>query len=168
MQQITYPTHADLVESEILSTMIFGTDNDPTQSPPTVEYSEKIIRIDKENVVCMKDADTLMGWSVVLPTSIQLKNLFLSRQITERELVDRATSSPQFEALYLFAVTVKPEYRRKGIGSALFARQIEYYSTSKGITSYYAYAFSLEGKKLIDSTSRDCKISIEVLERDHA
>lgn len=92
---------------------------------------------------------------------------FLEGKINEKELFDISLSRPFFEALYLTAIIVLPEYRKKGIGSSLMKKQIEYFKEKYGINSFYTLTLTEEGKKLIEAIGRDLHINILSLDRSN-
>ena len=124
--KISFPNQSEIEETNKIAEELFGTEKDETQAKPTLENALELISIEKNNFICLKDGDKIIAWSVVLPTSKESMEHFLKGKINERELFDISVPNPSFEALYLTAVIVLPQYRKKGIGSSLIKKQIEY------------------------------------------
>ena len=111
--KISFPNISDIEKTNKIAEKLFGIKEDETQVKPTLESALKLISIEKNNFICLKDNDKIIAWSVVLPTSIKAMKRFLKEKINERELFDISMSQPFFEALYLTAVIVSPKYRKK-------------------------------------------------------
>ncbi len=163
--KISFPNISDIEKTNKIAEKLFGIKEDETQVKPTLESALKLISIEKNNFICLKDNDKIIAWSVVLPTSIKAMKRFLKEKINERELFDISMSQPFFEALYLTAVIVSPKYRKKGIGSSLIKKQIDYFKKKYGISDFYALILTEEGKKLIKAIGRDLHIKISTLNR---
>src|SRR3989338_10686382 len=99
--KISYPTIEDSAQMNVVAEEIFGAEEDTTQTKPTIENALKLIAIDKNNFVCVKDGEKIIAWTVTLPTSKQNMNEFLDGKITERELSERSKKNHSFETLYL-------------------------------------------------------------------
>ena len=163
--KISFPNISDIEKTNKIAEKLFGIKEDETQVKPTLESALKLISIEKNNFICLKDNDKIIAWSVVLPTSIKAMKRFLKEKINERELFDISMSQPFFEALYLTAVIVSPKYRKKGISSSLIKKQIDYFKKKYGISDFYALILTEEGKKLIKAIGRDLHIKISTLNR---
>lgn len=68
-----------------------------------------------------------MAWILVIPTTFELVNQFLEKQISEKELFDLTPLNTNYEALYLSSALVLEEYRRKGIAKRLMMDAIRAY-----------------------------------------
>lgn len=146
----------------VVAEEIFGAEEDTTQTKPTIENALKLIAIDKNNFVCVKDGEKIIAWTVTLPTSKQNMNEFLDGKITERELSERSKKNHSFETLYLMAGITLPEYQRKGLYSLCRKYQIEYFKTKYGIHDFYAMPFSPEGEKALAKVEKNLKIQIKI------
>ncbi len=165
MKKITFPNIPDIKKTNKIAAGLFGIDEDKTQVKPTLKTALKLISIEKNNFICLKDSNEIISWSVVLPTSKKNMKLFLAKKINEKTLFDISLSQPFFEALYLTAVIVLPKYQRKGIGSSLMKKQIEYFKKKYGINSFYSLVLTKEGKGLIKKIELDLHIKIKFLSR---
>ncbi len=145
-----------------ISEDFFGTTTDPDQMPINQESANKLYSIDPDTVMYKFDADNNpIAWIVTVPTSFDTMDKFLHKEITEKQLLDIATSERKNEALYLCGIFVLPEYRRKGYASTLAKESIERLSRGKNIT-LYSWAYSEEGRRLIENLEKqlDQKIAL--------
>ena len=62
---------------------------------------------------------------LVVPTSKELAEKFLSSEINEKELFDQTSFCEEYEALYLCAAFIFPEYRRMNHAFEMFREAIE-------------------------------------------
>jgi len=79
--KIKYPNDSDIHQTNLVELELFGTENDPDQATPTMENAKLLIDLNKNNFICIKDKNKVIAWSVVLPTSTENKDKFLSKQI---------------------------------------------------------------------------------------
>lgn len=149
-----------------ISERFFGTETDPTQIPMTQSSTNKLTAIHPDTVLHKFDeAGNPIGWSVIIPTSLEVMNKFLAREITEKQLLDLAAAEKKREALYLCNAFVLPEHRRKGYAKALWQEGIRKLSLGKDLPLYY-WAYSEEGRALANSLSRELgkTISTRIIE----
>jgi GNAT superfamily N-acetyltransferase len=138
-----------------ISEQFFGTQTDPDQMPITQKTADKLASIHPDTVIYKFDEQgEPIAWAVVVPTSLATKDKFLAGKMTERELLDEAARERRFDALYLCAAFVLPEYRRKGYARELVIEAINKVSGGKEIP-LYSWIYSPEGKKLVDTLSRE-------------
>ena len=164
MYQISFPNNKQLEKMNTVAMELFHTENDDTQASPTLEKSLQVINKEKYNFISINDDNNEpIAWSLVMPTSLEVMDNFLSEKITERELLETSRADDKFEALYLFAVIVLPEHRRSGLGQFLFKTQIEYFKEKYNITEFYTWWFSEEGKKLGDSLEKKLGIQVKAI-----
>ena len=86
-----------------------------------------------------------VAWLLIIPTTINLMNRFLAKQITEKELFNLTPPDTAYEALYLCSVLVLQEYRRKGITKRLALKAIEDIRKDHPLKCLFVWAFSKEG-----------------------
>ena len=135
---VAYPSQPEIDWTNKIAEELFGTEDDETQAKPTLENELKLISVEKNNFICLKNKEGIIAWSVVLPTSKENMEKFLKKEIDEKELFQISFGTQSFETLYLTAVVVLPEYRRMGLGSSLLKKQIEYFKNTYGINDFYA------------------------------
>ena len=164
MYQITFPTTKDLEKMNVVAKELFHTEDDNTQASPTMYNSLQIIGKEKHNFISINDnTGQPIAWSVVVPTSFEVMDKFLNKKITEKELLEISSIDNKFEALYLMAVVVQPDYRKKGIAKFLFGTQIKYFKNKYDINHFYSWYLSEEGKKLGLSIEKDMNIKISTV-----
>ncbi|MEK7585183.1 MAG: GNAT family N-acetyltransferase [Patescibacteria group bacterium] len=138
-----------------ISEKFFGTQSDPDQMPVNQESADKLHAIHPDTIIYKFDGPrNPIAWSVVVPTSIGVMNGFLNKEISEKELLDMATEEKKFEALYLCAVFVLPEYRGKGYAKQLLTESIDKLSKGK-VLPLYCWIYSKEGAGLINLLSQE-------------
>lgn len=137
-----------------ISEEFFGSQTDPDQMPISQESADKLFSIHPDTILYKFDEKgEPVGWAVVVPTSREVMEKFLNKKISEKELLDRATEEKKFEALYLCAVFILPEYRGKGFAKELILSAIEKVSSGKNL-DLYAWIYSEEGKGLSNAVSK--------------
>ena len=164
-RKIVYPQSSEIEETNKMAAVLFGTDEDKTQAQPTLENALRLIALEKNNFICLKEGGKIIAWSVVMPTSQKEMERFLKEEINEKELFEISIEHPSFEALYLMAVIVLPEYRKQGIGSSLMKQQIEYFKGKYGIEKLYAFVLTEEGKGLIGALEKNLQVTIPFLRK---
>lgn len=147
-----------------ISEDFFGTQSDPDQMPINQESADKLNSISSDTILYkFDDKGNPIAWSVVVPTTIEVMNKFLHKDISEKELLQRASKDKKFEALYLCAVFVLPEYRRKGLAKDLLIESVKKLSNQKELP-LYSWIYSEEGKKLSGYLSS--ALGVEILKRE--
>ncbi len=128
----------------------FGTADDPEQIPISNSSFQKLMSLDQETIKLKTGSEeNPLSWTVVIPTSKEVMNLFLEKKITERMLFDEAVAEKKFEALYLCSAFTIPRHRQKGLATDLFLDSIKKFAPDKSI-KLYAWIYSEEGRKLIN------------------
>jgi GNAT superfamily N-acetyltransferase len=133
-----------------ISEEFFGSQSDPDQMPINQESADKLFSLHPDTILYTFDeSDNPIGWAVVVPTSMRVMDEFLKKEISERRLLEKAVEEKKFEALYLCAVFILPEYRRRGFAKKLLLDAIQKVSHGKDL-ELYAWIYSEEGKRLSD------------------
>ncbi len=87
-------------------------------------------------------------WILLIPTTIELMQKFLKKEISEKELFYQTPINVKYEALYLCSAMVLPEYRGKGIAKRLTVEAIKNISKEYSIQTLFVWPFSKEGEAL--------------------
>lgn len=127
----------------------FKTNNDPTQISSSRENFYKLQKLSPKTFVYKLNQGVPISWVFIIPTSKDLMNKFLDKQINERELLDLTTPQNLYESVYLCAAFTLPEYRRKGYIVEMFKEAIEGIPLIQNF-QLFAWSFSKEGEKIIE------------------
>jgi len=160
--KIKYPANKDIEKMNRIALELFGPGGD-SMVEPNLENAEKLISLEKNNLICFKENNQPISWALVLPTSREKAERFLKKEITELELFNRSVEKPLFESLYLFSVVTLPDYRKRGLSSRLVKYQIEYFRNKYKIKDFYAWALNPEGKSLIESLKKNVEPRIRII-----
>lgn len=127
----------------------FETASDPTQIPATEEAYRKLLALDSHSVELRADSSgNVVSYAAVLPTSKELMEKFLGREVTEREMFDR-TEAIHPEALYLMAVAVDKNFKGKGDVFGMMKEIIQYFQGRNPDLELFVWEFSEEGKRFV-------------------
>lgn len=128
----------------------FGTSNDPDQIPIAKSTLEKLKQLSDYCINCAYDRENPVSWSIVIPTSKELMEDFVTCKITEREMFER-TRVGDSGALYLCSVFTVSEFRGKGLAKELLTEQINLFLKKYPEMELFSWIYSDEGGKLIQS-----------------
>jgi hypothetical protein len=132
---------------------VFDVQHDPEQ----IQINERILaRLKKIHPASISEKNTRNGpvaWVLILPTSHRLMDLFITKQITERELFRRTHAGKSYDAAYLCSALVLPEYRRKGIARRLTVQSVKSIQKQHPIRNLFYWQFSKAGKKLAEEAA---------------
>lgn len=138
-----------------LAEEFFATKNDPTQISVTTEVMERLRQLHPATLTEQNGGAGPIAWILIIPTTNDLMNRFIAKQINEQELLDETPQNGKYEAIYLCSALVLPEHRLKGLAKKLTCQAIESIRTDHPIKYLFYWAFSPEGTKLAESVSRE-------------
>ena len=98
-----------LVEDE------FSTGTDPNQLDVTEAVMEKLEQIHPNSLSSHIDGDGPVVWILLIPTTNEIMQRFLKKEISEKELFNLTEVGQSYEAVYLCSALVLPEFRKKGL-----------------------------------------------------
>jgi hypothetical protein len=128
-----------------LAEEVFDMRNDPEQ----LQVDENIIRrlqlLHHATVAEYRDENGPVAWLLVIPTTLEVMNLFVDGKISEMKLFGMTSPGSRFEALYLCSALVLPEYQRKGIIKGMVLNAIAEIKKEYPLKALYVWAFSKEG-----------------------
>ena len=133
---------------------VFAVKSDPNQLDIDQEVMERLHRIHPSSVSEYDDGNGPVAWILIIPTTHELMNRFLAKEISEKELFDLTHVDSVYDAIYLCSALVLEEYRRKGIAKRLTLTAIENISMKHPIKALFVWAFSKEGDAAAESLSR--------------
>jgi GNAT superfamily N-acetyltransferase len=149
-----------------LAEQFFETKSDPTQISITRESVRKLKRIHPSTLREKKDKKGPIAWVVVIPTTHDLMDEFITKKINEQELLDRTPVRRRYDALYLCSALVLPEHRGKGLARLLICRAIKSIQKEQAIKHLFYWAFSAEGKRLAVSVARQFGLPLHARKPD--
>ncbi len=123
----------------------FAIKSDPRQLNVNQKVIERLERIHPSTLAEYDEGEGPVAWLVVIPTSTELMQKFISDEITEKELFELTPTEGTYDALYLCSALVLEEYRRKGIVKELALKAIKEIMKDHPIQSLFVWAFSSEG-----------------------
>ena len=132
----------------------FAVRNDPTQLDVDQEILEHLRRIHPSTVSEHVDGSGPVAWVLLIPTTTELMEGFLSRAITERELYERTPVGGTFEAVYLCSALVLEEYRRQGITRRLALEALARMRRDHPVSALFVWSFSPDGRKSAEAIAR--------------
>ena len=124
---------------------VFASKNDPDQLDVNQQVLERLQLIHPAAVSEYDDGNGPVAWVIVIPTTVELMNLFLENKISEKELFELTPLDTTYEALYLCSAMVLEEYRRKGIAKRLVMNAIEKIRKDHPLKALFVWPFSKEG-----------------------
>lgn len=131
----------------------FGTKDDPTQIPITKETFFKLQKLHPKTVIYELEGEDPISWVVTIPTSRELAQKFLSKQMNERELLDLTAQQEEYDAIYLCSAFTVPEQRRKGLAAKLLREAYDAIPHTQDVI-LFAWPYSDEGKSLIQKLQK--------------
>lgn len=126
---------------------VFATRNDPAQLNVDDAVMERLVRIHPATISELADERGPYVWILLLPTTQELMNRFLNKEITEQQLFEETPQGIKYDALYLCSALVLPEYRRKGLAGQVALQAVQAILRDHPIQSLFTWAFSEAGNK---------------------
>lgn len=143
-----------------ISEDFYGTEKDPDQIPITEETQEKLLSIHPETALYEIDKNNEpISWVIVIPTSLETMEEFLTNELTENELFEKAVIEKKFEALYLCSMFTMPQHQRKGLAKKLMLKAIQKLAP-RPEQKLFSWAYSEEGRLALQSISKELKREI--------
>lgn len=145
-----------------LADEFFETKNDPEQLDVNEEVIEQLLSIHPFTLSQHEVGDGPVCWILLIPSSLQTMNDFLSGKISEKNVLEQALQTKKPEAIYLCSALVLPEFRNQGIAKRLTLEAIKAMRDSFPITILYAWPFSEEGSKLSELISKETQLPLRL------
>lgn len=123
----------------------FAVKSDPNQLNVNQEIIERLLTLHPATVSEFSDENGPVAWLLVIPTTYELMERFLAKEISEKQLFELTLPGTNFDALYLCSALVLEEYQRKGIIKRLALKGIEEIRRDHPIQCLFIWAFSEEG-----------------------
>jgi hypothetical protein len=143
-----------------LADEFFDVKNDPEQIAVDERVREQLLAIHPATLGEVSDGNGPIAWMLVIPTTHQIMQRFLSKEIGERKLLDETPVPSRYDAVYLCSALVLPEHRGKGIAKSLAVRAVRAIMNDHPVGELFYWAFSNEGKRLAESIARQAYLPL--------
>jgi len=137
-----------------LADRTFDAKNDPGQLLVTDETVVKLRRLHPATLTEEADENGPVAWMLVIPTTREVMEEFLRKEIGERELLDRTAAGASYDAVYLCSALVLPEHRHQGRATRLLTEAVRAIRNGHPIEEVFCWAFSAEGERLAQRVAR--------------
>ena len=128
-----------------LADEVFASKQDVNQLDINEEALDHLRVIHPATVSEFDDGNGPVAWLLLIPTTSELMNQFLTGKISERQLYELTPLNEKYDSLYLCSAMVLEEYRRKGIMKKLLLDAFERIQKDHAIRSLFVWTFSKEG-----------------------
>lgn len=138
----------------------FDMKNDPEQISVNEEVIDKLQKIHHSSMSEKSNSDGPVAWILVIPTTMQLMEAFLTQSISERALLKQTPIGASYDAVYLCSALVLPEHRGKGLARGLAADAVRTIQQDHPIKYLFYWSFSTEGEKLANAIARELNLPL--------
>ncbi|MDP1747758.1 MAG: hypothetical protein Q8L90_19440 [Bacteroidota bacterium] len=142
---------------------VFAVKSNPDQLDVNEEILTRLRAIHPATVTEYNDSKGPVAWVLTLPTTLDLMNKFIDRNITEKQLLDLTPVNIKYETLYLCSAMTLPEYRKKGLTKRLTLEAIEKIRETHPIQNLFVWPFTKEGEALANAIAHP--VSLPLLKR---
>ena len=136
-----------------LSDEVFSSRTDPDQLNINENVMEHLQLIHPDTISEYDDGNGPVCWILCIPTTLDLMNQFINKEISERELYELTPVNAKYEAIYMCSALLLEEFRGKGIAQKVGMKAIENIMLDHSIKALFFWSFSKEGEKLADKAS---------------
>lgn len=132
----------------------FAVQNDPQQLNVDQQVIKQLQQLHPATVSEYDDGNGPVIWVLLIPTTNDLMNQFISKKISETELLNQTPINAQYDAMYLCSALTLPEFRNKGLTKKVALNAINNIRTKHPIKNLFVWNFSNEGACLAKSISK--------------
>ena len=136
-----------------LADEVFSSRTDPDQLNVDENVMEHLQLIHPDTISEYDDGNGPVCWILCIPTTLDLMNQFINKEISERELYELTPLNAKYEAIYMCSALLLEEFRGKGIAQKVGMKAIENIMLDHSIKALFFWSFSKEGEKLADKAS---------------
>ena len=140
----------------------FAVKSDPNQLDVNPEIIERLLKLHPATVSEFSDENGPVAWLLVIPTTTELMNRFVTKEISEKELFELTPLNTTYEALYLCSGLVLEEYRRKGIIRELALKAIGEIRKDHPIRVLFSWAFTSEGRLAAEALAKWTGLPLQI------
>lgn len=137
-----------------LADEVFSYKNDPEQLDVNPQVIDRLHRMHPFTLTDYQDENGPVIWLLIIPTTMEIMERFLKKEISERELYELTPLNVKYEALYLCSALVLEEYRRKGLTRKLLLEAIEAIKKDHPLKYLFVWPFSKEGDALAENIAK--------------
>jgi hypothetical protein len=141
---------------------VFDAKNDPEQISVTDEDVERLRALHPSSMTQEATEDGPIAWVLVFPTTHELMERFLRKEISERELLWQTPVGGILSAVYLCSALVLPEYRGKGVAKELTVNAVQSIQRDHPIKELFVWPFNEIGEQAAKSVARETGLPIRV------
>jgi len=136
-----------------LSDEVFSSRTDPDQLNVNENVMEHLQLIHPDTISEYDEGNGPVCWVLCIPTTLDLMNQFINKEISERELYELTPLKAKYEAIYMCSALLLEEFRGKGIAQRIGMKAIENIMVDHSIKALFFWSFSKEGEKLAQKVS---------------
>ncbi|MEI8099761.1 MAG: hypothetical protein WCG74_13050 [Sediminibacterium sp.] len=136
-----------------LSDEVFSSRTDPDQLNINENVMEHLQLIHPDTISEYDDGNGPVCWILCIPTTLDLMNQFINKEISEKKLYELTPLNIKYEAIYMCSALLLEEFRGKGIAQKVGMKAIENIMLDHSIKALFFWSFSKEGEKLADKAS---------------
>lgn len=138
-----------------LADEVFAVKSDPSQLDVNQQVLERLKKLHPATISEYNEGNGPCAWVLLIPTTIDLMNRFISGDISEKELYELTPLNSSYEAVYLCSALVLEEYQRKGITKNLALNAIQEMRKKHPLKAAFVWAFSAEGDRAAEKIAAD-------------
>lgn len=143
-----------------LADEFFETKNDPSQISVNEENRALLKRIHPSTMTERRTRKGPIAWAMVIPTTHDLMKRFVSKQITEHDLLLMTPVGRKYDSLYLCSALVLPEFRGKGYAKRLIVGAVKAIRKEHPIDHLFYWSFSVVGGKLARGIAKEFRLPL--------
>ncbi len=143
-----------------LAEEVFASRTDPDQLDVNEKVLEHLREIHPATVSSHEEEGGPVAWLLVIPTTLELMQKFLTAEISERQLYEQTPLHATYEALYLCSAMVLEEYRRKGFTKKMSLEAIDMIRKDHPIQALFVWTFSKEGLLSAEALAKSVKLPL--------
>jgi len=131
----------------------FAMHDDPSQLQVDQAVRERLMQIHPATMSEFSDENGPVAWLLLIPTTKELMEQFVNKDITEKELFKLTPLNIKYETIYLCSGLVLPEYQRKGIIQGMALKAITEIRKEHPVQYLFNWAFTEGGDKAAERLS---------------
>ncbi len=131
-----------------LADEFFDVKSDPAQISVNEQVMIALRKIHPSTMTEKRTSKGPIAWGLVIPTTYAVMQRFVSKEITERQLLRLTHAGQTFVSIYLCSALVLPEFRRRGYAERLLCNAVNEIRKDHPIECLYYWSFSAVGTKL--------------------